>query len=259
MNPKISVVVANFNGGVRLARAVKSVLDQTVKDLEVIVVDDFSTDDSLSGIPTHDSRVKVVTLNQNSGSPAKPRNLGVSESRGDWIAFIDADDIWHVDKLMQQLASASLNGLGACASNANSVDSEGNVKPYFLKHPKKLSVRTLVTRNWVITSSLLVKREILEDCMPFPEIGPAIYEDYAIWLRIASQTDIAFLSSPLLEYSDIPTESFRSKYMKPSVNYQNTFKDFDSWLQLKTGSKAPLSFQLLFRSNLLKTRLAECC
>src|SRR5262249_38289893 len=103
-NPRVSVVIANYNYGRYLAAAVESVIAQTFHNWELIVVDDGSTDASLAVVEPHtaDSRVHVLRVNH-LGQPGA-KNAGITAARGEIIAFLDADDLWHPQKLEQQLA-----------------------------------------------------------------------------------------------------------------------------------------------------------
>ena len=103
---KVSVIIPTYNREKTILRAVQSVLDQTYTNLEVLVIDDGSTDGTaeiVRGI--EDDRVKYIVLEQNGGQ-AKARNTGVQMAEGEWIAFQDSDDCWHKNKLEIQMTYA---------------------------------------------------------------------------------------------------------------------------------------------------------
>ncbi|UXN69089.1 glycosyltransferase [Devosia neptuniae] len=107
--PTVSVIMANYRGGATLARALESVLAQTMGNLEIIVSDDASPDDSVSvvtSIMARDERVRLLASPQN-GGPARTRNLALARARGQWIAIIDSDDIVHPERLERLLAAAA--------------------------------------------------------------------------------------------------------------------------------------------------------
>ena len=109
MSPHVSVVLPTFDRADTLLRSVASVLDQTYRNLELIVVDDGSTDHSAALIgDVKDARLRYVKLTRNRGQAAA-RNVGISESRGDLIAFQDSDDTWQSDKLEQQVNVLAAN------------------------------------------------------------------------------------------------------------------------------------------------------
>ncbi|GLQ09294.1 hypothetical protein GCM10007913_12260 [Devosia yakushimensis] len=106
--PTVSVIMANYRGGATIARALESVLSQTMGDLEIIVADDASPDDSVavvSAIMAQDNRVRLIASAQN-GGPARTRNLALAEAKGQWIAIVDSDDIVHPERLERLLAAA---------------------------------------------------------------------------------------------------------------------------------------------------------
>jgi glycosyltransferase involved in cell wall biosynthesis len=101
--PTVSVILPVFNGEVTIGRAVRSVLGQTISDLELVVVDDGSTDHTSEVVSGYsESRLKSIRLERNSGTAAA-RNVGISRARGEYIAFLDSDDEWLADKLERQL------------------------------------------------------------------------------------------------------------------------------------------------------------
>jgi teichuronic acid biosynthesis glycosyltransferase TuaG len=98
----ISVVIPVFNAQEYIENTVDSVINQEYKNWELIIIDDCSTDDSLSIVETKyksNKKIEIIKLERNSGGPAKPRNIGIKNSNGDFIAFLDQDDIWDNDKL----------------------------------------------------------------------------------------------------------------------------------------------------------------
>ena len=106
--PMISVVMPNYNGKRFVAKTIRSVLNQTYKDFELIIVDDCSSDNSVEiirGFCEEDSRVCLITNEKNEGV-SFARNMGIQKARGKYIALIDNDDTWEYDKLERQVALA---------------------------------------------------------------------------------------------------------------------------------------------------------
>ena len=100
--PKISVVIPVYNGALFIQGALQSVLNHTAPPIEIIVVDDGSTDGTTDVVRLVNSAVPIRYHRQDNQGPSVARNLGVSLASGDWIAFLDADDIWHPEKLAIQ-------------------------------------------------------------------------------------------------------------------------------------------------------------
>jgi len=228
-NPRVSVVIPVFNAKGHLGRAVSSALNQSMDSLEVIVVDDASTDGSIEELSVDDPRLIVISLEVNSGSPARPRNIALSQAKGEWVAFLDADDVWQSKKLEYQLALLHESGMSASSTNALKVSSGAEDEMFFNHCPNIIDLRMLLKRNLIITSSFIVNRELLAQCGSFSEQGTSIYEDYGMWLRIATRSEIAVDARPLLSYLDHVDGSFKSRYGAHFSNLKVTFRDFQVW------------------------------
>jgi glycosyltransferase involved in cell wall biosynthesis len=105
--PKISVIIPTYNSANYLPEAIESVLAQTYKNFEIVVIDDGSTDNTKEVVVPYLDQ--IVFLETENGDPAKARNHGIRKSSGEYVAFLDADDIWCPDKLERQLAYFSKN------------------------------------------------------------------------------------------------------------------------------------------------------
>lgn len=122
--PKVSVIIANFNGHSYAKAAVDSVLNQTLREIEVIVVDNCSTDgcyEIVKGM-TFDNRLRVFQTPVNSGGPSVPRNKAIQEARGEWIAIMDNDDLMHPDRLRTLVTRAEAEGADIVADDLRIFD-----------------------------------------------------------------------------------------------------------------------------------------
>jgi glycosyltransferase involved in cell wall biosynthesis len=103
MSPKVSVIIPTYNRALLLREAIQSVLDQTFQDFEIIVVNNYSIDNTIDVVKSfEDERIKVINI-RNNGIIAKSRNRGLKESRGNYLAFLDSDDRWLPEKLEIQV------------------------------------------------------------------------------------------------------------------------------------------------------------
>jgi len=105
--PKISIIIPCYNSEQFIDRTIKSVLCQTFSDWELLLIDDHSTDktkDILEKYAKNDTRIKILQTKENSGGPALPKNIGIENAKGEYIAFLDHDDEWLPEKLEKQLA-----------------------------------------------------------------------------------------------------------------------------------------------------------
>jgi len=199
--PRVSVIMANYNYGRYLASAIESVLAQTLSDLELIVVDDGSTDDSLSVLARYADKDRIRILRVNHLGQPRAKNVGIDESNGQLIAFLDADDLWHPEKLERQLALfANDSRIGVVYSRRTLIDESGNELPYAQPTLYRGDVLSrMFQSNFVCFSSAVVRRRVLEHVGWFdPNIDLAI--DYDLWLRVASHYHFDYVDAPLVKY-----------------------------------------------------------
>ncbi len=225
----VSVIIPTYNREKDLVRAINSVLIQTHKVNEILICDDGSNDNSKEIVESFgDSRIRWINCDRN-GRPAVPRNIGIRNARGAWMAFLDSDDEWLPTKIAEQLAAAEESGLNAICSNAIRID-EKYQNPFFNFTERKIAFNELVKSNKVICSSMMIRKELFDLKISFPiQEELAGLEDYACWLRVATFGEIYYLSKPLLNYYDDPKTSIR----KGDVSYWNqryrVFKDLAIW------------------------------
>lgn len=229
---KVSVVIPTYNRAGTLVRAIKSALNQTLAPHEVLVCDDGSTDDSRQQVEEMNSPlVKWIDCGRN-GMPSVPRNTGIKNATGDWIAFLDSDDEWLPKKTEAQLEAVSKHALMACCTNAYRFTGEKNAGPYLAFHKPAIGFSDLLPVNPVICSSVLVSKKLLLDNYRFPEGKEhKAIEDYALWLRLSLQTDFAYLAEPLLNYNDEPAGSVRSHYTDVWRLREVIFTGLRAWLR----------------------------
>ena len=194
----VSVVIPTYNRGPLVLGAVESALAQTVPPLEVIVVDDGSTDDTRDRLRPYSTRI-VYRYQENQGVSAA-RNHAIREARGEFIAFLDSDDVWHPRKLELQLQlfkerpELGLLGTGAMEWPAPSY-------PEILKDDhglaKVVSWAELAVRNRLGTSSVMVRSTVLKAAGEFDPVMKGS-EERDLWLRIAEFSAVANLDLPLV-------------------------------------------------------------
>jgi teichuronic acid biosynthesis glycosyltransferase TuaG len=228
--PTVSVIIPTYNREEELLRAVRSVLAQTVPALEILVCDDGSTDGSKAMIEVlGNPAVRWIDCGRN-GRPAIPRNIGIGQARGDYVAFLDSDDAWLPVKIERQLAALESSGCRLASSNANRIIDGRNTGPYISYEKARMRVADMIPVNWVICSTVMVERALLETTARFPEESKyKAVEDYALWLRLAATNEIAYVSEPLIDYYDDPKSSIRSDYDKGRER-EIIFPDYVAWL-----------------------------
>ena len=185
VKPLVSVVIPAFNSLDYIEETLESVLAQTLDDFEVIVVDDASTDGSLEllkRLAAADSRVKILTSEDNTGQAAC-RNNATREASGTYIAFMDADDIWHPAKLERQLAFMQDRNLPFSFCGYGTIDEDGNVLRADLGIPYETDYYALLKSNTICTSSVVYNRDLL-GAINMPE-RPTRREDWISWLVVS--------------------------------------------------------------------------
>jgi glycosyltransferase involved in cell wall biosynthesis len=232
LDPKISVVIPTWNRADFLPDAINSVLNQTIPIYEVLICDDGSTDNSKNIAESFaNARVKWLPGNH-VGLPAVPRNRGIRAAKGDWIAFLDSDDIWLPGKLKMQFEYLKKTNMLAISSNALVFDVQKNSKKIFFsksKPIKNINFSNLLSVNTVITSTVILHRSLLDRVGLFSESNMVRgIEDYDLWLRVATFSGFLYLPEPLAQYRDDVTFSARthggsqfSQKLRGFVNYSN--------------------------------------
>lgn len=186
-----SVIIPTFNRADKLRRALDSLVAQTCRDFEVIVCDDGSTDETGEMVTSYAGRLDIRYLwEENFGGPARPRNRGIAAARGEWLCFLDADDWWYPAKLERV---AAVTGDADFIFHDCDVITPKGVRRFVRKSmkPRTPIFADFMTRGCrVITSSVCVRRGVLEQTGPFTEERQFIaVEDTDLWLRVARLTE----------------------------------------------------------------------
>jgi glycosyltransferase involved in cell wall biosynthesis len=198
----VSVIIPYYRASQTIARAVKSVLGQTVPPREILIVDDGSPEDVAGATKQFGSSVTLI--HKPNGGAASARNLGIEHSQGEWVAFLDADDYWEPSKLERQLAFSEGVGLiGArwfteTPGKPRSVAKNTQLAFFGKKFRPRDSEAFHVAMNlW--TSVLLVRRKTLGDQRFISSLEPA--EDRDLWIRLVASTDVYLVPEPLATYA----------------------------------------------------------
>jgi glycosyltransferase involved in cell wall biosynthesis len=191
-NDLVSVVVPTYNSEKYIKRALDSILQQSFSNWEVIVVDNYSVDETKSIVLSYkDCRIKLLN-NRNNGVIASSRNAGIKSSKGRWVAFLDSDDWWDPDKLrlsvnaLKMGATVVYHNLYIIKKNKNFLRKKMNIRQV----KKPVTEDLLINGNMLPNSSVVVDRKILYDIGLLNEDRNFItYEDYDAWLRISELTE----------------------------------------------------------------------
>lgn len=209
MAETVSVIIPAYNAAMHVTRAIESALAQTHPAIEILVVDDGSNDRTAAVVAAMPPPVRLIR--KENGGPASARNLGAAQAQGDWLALLDADDWWFPDKLRAQLAMARPPEIGLihCLPDHRN-DSV----------PLRLGFDDLWARNWIINSSVLIRRSAFEALGGFNEARELIsVEDYNLWVRmVASDWRIVTCPQVLVHYTrGIGISSNSENYMRAGL------------------------------------------
>lgn len=205
--PLISIITPIFNGEKYILETIQSVLNQTYTNWEMIIVDNKSTDDSIKTIKTIcDERIIIISLEYNSGGPARPRNIGLDNAKGEYIAFLDADDVWDRNKLKNQILFLKENNIEFTSSDCILIDDGNNeiqlglLSRFYSKFTKKKSLCDVMKNNFILTSSVLIEKNLLKK---FNEDKNYIaVEDFDMWLDVLVNNDntYKYQNKKLIQY-----------------------------------------------------------
>ncbi len=199
--PQVSVIIPTYNRARAADRAVRSVLHQSYQDLEIIVVDDGSTDDTQKVIEElDDQRLRYIRHERNRGGSAA-RNTGIEAAHGHYIAFLDSDDEWLPQKLERQaqFLQSSEPSVGAVCAGFVVVDERGHTGGVRIPSDRSVTLDELFCRNSIGTAStVVVKRE----CFERVQFDPAMEscQDWDMWIRLAKRYKFAFVPEVLVRY-----------------------------------------------------------
>lgn len=198
----ISIIMPAHNAALYIEESISSVLNQTYQNWELIIIDDYSSDQTAKLIQHFsqiDRRILFISNETNLGV-AMTRNKGISIAAGEWIAFLDSDDCWHPEKLKRQIDFAESNHVEFVFSGSSFIDENGTFLDYYLTVPESITYKELLKQNIISCSSVLIRKDLIQS-HPM-EHASQMHEDFAVWLQILQyETDFAYgINEPLLIY-----------------------------------------------------------
>ncbi|SJN37886.1 Glycosyl transferase, group 2 family protein [Marinilactibacillus psychrotolerans 42ea] len=196
----VSIIMPAYNCEKYIYKAVKSVIDQTHQEWELIIIDDGSNDSTIRIIEEMANKYKKIRFFKNGKNlgVAATRNRGISLAYGEWIAFLDSDDIWDKTKLEKQMFYARKLSAEFLFTASSYIDEEGRPYQGVFEVPDKVSYKKLRNHNVISCSSVLIKKKYFENIKMEKD---DMHEDYAVWLRIMRGGLYAYgINEPLLIY-----------------------------------------------------------
>lgn len=205
MNELISIIMPVYNVEKYIAFTIRSIIDQTYTNWELIIVDDHSTDSSYDIIQLFalkDKRIKFIKLEENYGA-AKSRNLGIKMATGKYLAFLDSDDLWKKNKLEIQLNFMKKNNYSFTFTSYQLINEKGDLINKVVHVPKNIKYKKAMTNHIISIITVMINTEKIPDVI-MPDIRHG--QDTAAWLRILKRKEIAYgLDEILSFYRQVPS------------------------------------------------------
>lgn len=243
----VSVVIPAYNCSSYIGDAIDSVLRQSYQDFEIIVIDDGSTDGTGELVRTRYPIVRYVK--KDNGGASSARNEGIRLSKGEYIAFLDSDDIWMPDKLEKQIAAFGNDSrIGMVFTDNDCFIGDKRLPSNFDKHKHLMTgdfVRNVFLYSHVATPTVMVKREVF-DTVGYFDQGLATAEDDNMWMRISLNYPVSLINEILVSCGLSPNSLSRT----PGNIYKGVFRN----IQLIT-TKYPLLYERL--KDLISIKLAK--
>tara|TARA_S200000501_G_C20854516_1_gene757180 strand:- start:1334 stop:2233 length:900 start_codon:yes stop_codon:yes gene_type:complete len=233
MSPFFTVVIPTYNCADYLKRALNSVFSQTYQNFEIIVVDNSSTDHTKDVLRSfNDGRLMVIKVNNN-GIIAYSRNKGIENAKGDWIAFLDSDDIWKPKKLEKVKKSANQNTEVVLICHDEHYVENSKIKKRLRYGPavKNLYQKLLFKGNCVSTSATCIRKNIAIETGGFSERKEfKTAEDYEYWIRLAQVGQFYFIKEILGEFHIHDKNSSSDIHIHTSAGIAVKEYHFSLWL-----------------------------
>lgn len=221
--PLCSVVMPVYNAEKFLETTLKSVLNQTVKDIEIICVDDCSKDKSVEIIKEYqksDSRI-VLLQNEKNSKVSQTRNNGINVAKSDWVALLDSDDAWELDYLEKVMQKQKETGGQLISTSCKFMNDDGKILDSAFLVPEEITYKQLLKQNKILCSSVFIKKDLL---LKYPFFADAVHEDYVCWLNILKEIKKSYaVTEPLLIYRLTTGSKSRNKFKAIKMTY-NTYK-----------------------------------
>ena len=240
VSPLVSVIMPAFNVERYIRQAMTSVVEQSLSDLELIVVDDCSQDTTLKEIEemaSRDARIRILVTEGNSGSAAA-RNIGLESAKGRLVAFLDADDRWAPEKLQRQVDKMRCENAQICYTAVQKVDVHGRRFGEIQDVPTDVDYAKLLGNPLIVTSSALIDFKVLGKPL-MPEIRKR--QDFAFWLQLLRNGAKAVGINEPLTYYRVRPGSLSSNKLSAALNTWHVYRKFEK-LSLRRAVPAFVSY-----------------
>lgn len=253
----VSVIIPAYNSAAYTVETVESVLAQTYRSFEVIVVDDGSTDHTREALAPYDGQVHYI-YKQNGGA-CSARNEGIRHAKGEYIACLDCDDLWLPEKLEYSLPVLEREpDMGFVFSPCYTIDPAGEIiGEVHYTFDLEQAYLGLLMHNFVMAPTVVMRRSCLEQVGLFDE-SIFIPADWDLWLRLSRQFRVGYVDRPLSKYR--VASNFTLRHVEQSVREADYVleKQFRIANELSTSLRARIRSRLLLTHALLYLKAEEC-
>jgi teichuronic acid biosynthesis glycosyltransferase TuaG len=228
VNPFVSIIMPAYNAEEFISDSLLSVICQTYANWECIVIDDCSCDQTyeiVSEFVKNDKRIKLLRTENNLNNPSIPRNIGIKYSRGEYLSFIDSDDLWHHEKLEKQLKFMLDNRINFSYTNFDFINPMNITVQNNYRIKSKISYNDLLKCNEIACSTVLYNSTAIGKIEFNTNINRG--EDFLLWLQILQKEKFAFLCDFKLTYYRKRVNSISSNKFLTLINI---FKIYNSQL-----------------------------
>ncbi|WP_345980686.1 glycosyltransferase family 2 protein [Sulfurimonas sp. HSL3-2] len=228
-DPLISIVIPIYNAEKYLKETIESVIAQSYKNFELLLINHACTDNSISIMENYkakDNRIQIITLDVNKGGPAYPRNIGIDNANGDYIAFLDSDDVWLKEKLEKEVEILADNDYDIIHTLAYTIDTKSNMtgflnnqRVYNILHPFLNDLTILYCSNYININTVLMKKD---KKIKFREDSYLIaLEDWFFWIEhLHNGKNFFLLKENLINYR-VDMDSMSNR--KTDKSYKKAF------------------------------------
>jgi glycosyltransferase involved in cell wall biosynthesis len=230
----VSVIMPMYNSERFLCASIESVISQTYKNWELLIVYDFSTDNSYliaQNYAAQDSRIRVLKNTVSRKMPSAPRNVGVQAAKGRFIAFLDSDDLWFPQKLEQQLAFFRDNRTAIVYSNYEKIDENGYRNNRLVTAPPYATYRTLLCGNIIGNLTGIYDTKKVGK-IPIQDIH---HEDYVMWLQILKKGYIAQNTGTTLAAYRVTSSSVSANKLQVTQWQWHIYREIEHLSFLQSG------------------------
>lgn len=225
-NHLVSIITPSYNSSKYISKTIESVLAQSYLNLEMVIVDDFSKDNSTEVIKKfvlEDSRIRLIVLDNNVGA-AEARNIALRQAKGRYIAFLDSDDVWTKDKLNRQLSFMSSNNYLFTFTAYGLMNEDGTIQNKTINVPKLITYDKYLKNTIIGCLTVVIDREQIGP-FEFPNIKSS--HDMGLWLQILRKGFVAYGLNEELAFYRIVRNSNTANKKKAALDVWHVYREIE--------------------------------